>query len=49
MILAGDIGGTKVNLALFDGRTRITEKRYESRDFPSIEKVLDDFLRELYT
>jgi len=45
MILAGDIGGTKVNLALFDGRTRITEKRYESRDFSSIEKVLDDFLK----
>ena len=45
MILAGDIGGTKVNLALFEGRTRITEKRYETRDFSSIENVLDDFLK----
>ena len=46
MILAGDIGGTKVNLALFDSATRITEKRYESRDFFGIEKILDDFLKD---
>ena len=46
MILAGDIGGTKVNLALFDSATRITEKRYESRDFSGIEKILDDFLKD---
>ena len=46
MILAGDIGGTKVNLALFDSSTRITQKRYESRDFSSIEKILDDFLKD---
>jgi glucokinase len=45
MILAGDIGGTKVNLAFFDNATRITEKRYESRDFSGIEKILDDFLK----
>jgi len=46
MILAGDIGGTKVNLALFDSTMRITEKRYESRDFSGIEKILDDFLKD---
>jgi glucokinase len=46
MILAGDIGGTKVNLALFGSSTRITQKRYESRDFSSIEKILDDFLKD---
>ena len=46
MILAGDIGGTKVNLALFDGQTRITEKRYESRDFSGFEKILQDFLKD---
>ena len=45
MILAGDIGGTKVNLALFDEATRITEKRYESQNFSGIEKILDDFLK----
>jgi len=46
MILAGDIGGTKVNLALFDGRTRVTEKRYESRDFSGFEKILHEFLKD---
>ena len=45
MILSGDIGGTKVNLAFFDSSMRITEKRYESRDFSGIEKILDDFLK----
>lgn len=44
MILAGDIGGTKVSLGLFEGKTRVAEKRYESRDFSGIEKILDDFL-----
>lgn len=46
MILAGDIGGTKVNLALFDGKKKITEKRYESQNFSGLEKILDDFLRD---
>jgi glucokinase len=46
MILAGDIGGTKVNLALFDGKTRIRQKRYESRNFSGIGQVLDDFLKD---
>ena len=45
MILAGDIGGTKVNLALFDGKIRTIEKRYESRNFSGIEEILDDFLK----
>ena len=45
MILAGDIGGTKVNLALFDGKIRVVEKRYESRNFSGIEEILDDFLK----
>ena len=45
MILAGDIGGTKVNLALFDGKIRVVEKRYESRKFSGIEEILDDFLK----
>ena len=44
MILAGDIGGTKTNLALFDNTTRIKEKRYISRDFSCFETILEDFL-----
>ena len=44
MILAGDIWGTKFNLALYDGKTRAVEKRYESRNFFGIQEILDDFL-----
>jgi glucokinase len=46
MILAGDIGGTKVNLALFDNSTRIKHKRYISQEFSSIETILDDFIKK---
>ncbi|MBT5550410.1 MAG: glucokinase [Nitrospina sp.] len=46
MILAGDIGGTKVNLALFDNSTRIKHKRYISHEFSSIETILADFLKD---
>ena len=46
MILAGDIGGTKVNLALFDGNVPVKESRYESRNFSGIEEVLDVFLAD---
>jgi glucokinase len=45
IILSGDIGGTKVNLILYDGKTRLVEKRYESRNFSGVEKVLGDFLK----
>jgi glucokinase len=45
MILADDIGGTKVNLALYDGKTRAVEKRYESRNFSGVEEILNDFLK----
>jgi len=43
MILAGDIGAISVNLALYDGKTRAVEKRYESRNFSCVEVILDDF------
>ncbi len=46
MILAGDIGGTKVNLAIFDNALRVKEKRYESRAFSCIDEILDDFLKD---
>jgi glucokinase len=51
MILAGDIGGTKTNLALFDSgdadfRTAAASARYPSREFSSLEHILDRFLDE---
>lgn len=48
MILAGDIGGTKCNLALFEiaGRSRrkIFKERYESREFPGFDGIIAKFL-----
>jgi len=50
MILAGDIGGTKTNIGLFDGQggklTRVAHKRYASREHSGLLEVLQDFLRE---
>ena len=50
MILAGDIGGTKCNLALFalDGDThrKIFEQRYESREFPTFDELISKFLSQ---
>lgn len=48
MILAGDIGGTKTNLALFltkDKKLEIQEKhQFVSQDFTSLEDVIQEFL-----
>ena len=48
MILAGDIGGTKTNLALFDWKTErvapVRERVFASADFKSLEEVLTEFL-----
>ena len=48
MILAGDIGGTKTNLALFDWKTErvepAREQTFASADFGSLEDVLVRFL-----
>lgn len=53
MILAGDIGGTKSNLALFerlaDGHRKIAHERYASHEFPSFEHLLDKFLADAKT
>lgn len=50
MILAGDLGGTKSNLGLFevqDGRFRkLTSHRYSSQSFSSAEEIVGDFLRD---
>jgi glucokinase len=50
MILAGDIGGTKTNLGLFDEQqgklVRVADKRYASREYPGLLEAVTDFLRE---
>jgi glucokinase len=51
MILSGDIGGTKCNLAAFAQRGAalelIFQNRYATRDFSSFEQLVDAFTREL--
>ena len=48
MILAGDIGGTKTNLALYDWMTERVEpvrlESFHSADYKSLEEILDEFL-----
>ncbi len=50
MILTGDVGGTKVNLALFDIQKGIpllsVERSYVSRDYPDLVHLLQHFLKE---
>ena len=50
MILAGDVGGTKCNLALFDVRgntyRKTVNRRYESREFPAFDEIISKFLTE---
>ncbi|MGH9718533.1 MAG: glucokinase [Candidatus Acidiferrales bacterium] len=50
MILAGDIGGTKSNLGLFDVRdgalVRVAHKRYGSHEHAGLREIAKDFLRE---
>src|SRR5208282_1869729 len=47
MILAGDIGGTKTNLGLFDVQQgtllRVANKRYPSREHKGLEEIVKDF------
>ncbi len=50
MILAGDIGGTKTVLAMFDGRMSpprlIRRQRFLSTEFDGLEEVLRRFMRD---
>lgn len=50
MILAGDVGGTKVDLALYDFRhgelTRTEEKRYAAQEHEGLSVVVQSFLQE---
>ena len=48
IILAGDIGGTKTNLALFGGAgnslSLLREQRYPSTGYPGLNAMIRDFL-----
>lgn len=48
IILAGDVGGTKTLLALFEGSgshlAELKSKRYASKDFKNLEVIVKDFL-----
>src|ERR1700735_3482396 len=48
MILAGDVGGTKSNIGLFDlqggSLVCVHEKRYPSRDHKDLEEIVADFV-----
>jgi glucokinase len=50
MILAGDIGGTKCSLALFESSGTkycpVVERGYSSRDFPDLNAVASEFLSD---
>lgn len=48
MILAGDVGGTKVNLGLFEERggklAQVALKKFPSQSYPGLEKIMLEFL-----
>ena len=50
MILAGDIGGTKTNLALFDWTTErvdpVREETFHSADYTALDEILAEFLSQ---
>jgi glucokinase len=50
LILAGDIGGTKCNLALYEisghSHRKIIDQRYESRGFPTFDEMISRFLSD---
>lgn len=44
MILAGDIGGTKTLLAIFDGKNCVAKHRFESANYATFQELLANFL-----
>ena len=48
MILAGDVGGTKVHLALYDftnGNLQYTrDERFPAKDYSGLEEIVREFL-----
>ena len=51
MLLVGDIGGTKTDLALFSAdrgpRSPMAQKRFSSREYPSLEAIASEFVAEV--
>src|SRR3712207_9069110 len=51
MIIAGDIGGTKTNIALFESRgggigPTLAHKSYPSVSYPSLNAIVEEFIAE---
>ncbi len=44
MLLTGDIGGTKVHLAIFDKNRLVKEEKFPSRQYPDLSSILKKFL-----
>jgi glucokinase len=44
VILAGDIGGTKTELGLYDGTVELERARFKSHDYPGLEALVQEFL-----
>lgn len=44
MLLVGDVGGTKVHLAIYDQDKCIKEEKFPSRHFQSLEEIIEKFL-----
>jgi glucokinase len=51
MILAGDVGGTKCNLALFETRQgtlrRVVHRRFASKDYSHFEEIVREFIDQV--
>ncbi len=51
MILAGDVGGTKCNLALFEARLgtlrRVVQRRFESQHYSHFEEIVSEFIQQV--
>jgi glucokinase len=51
MLLAGDIGGTKTDLAVFDlehgPRAPLAQRRFPSGEYPSLEAIVAEFVAEV--
>lgn len=46
MILAGDIGGTHTRLAIFEDGEKLVERKFLSRNYSGLEKIVSEFLSE---
>ncbi|MDN3507632.1 MAG: glucokinase, partial [Simkaniaceae bacterium] len=47
MFLAGDIGGTKTHLALYEkGLKQVREKKFPSKDYPNLTNIVSEFLED---